>query len=227
MNIEDRSILITGASRGIGRAWSLALHAAGANVIATCRNPSDAPELIEAGLRVEALDVTSDASVAALVKTLAGAPIETLINNAGIFGPKDQTLATVDLQTFDAIYQTNVLGALRVTRAFIPTLRGQDSPWVVNVSSRVGSIGGNENGTIAGYRMSKAAMNMFTRTLSIDEPNLSVVSIHPGWVQTDMGGAEASLTIDESVTALCGLLSQFNAASNGRFFNYTGEELPW
>ena len=227
MDLKDTHILITGASRGIGRAWALALQNAGAHVIATCRNPADAEELTDAGIRVEALDVTSDDSVAELVAALSDTPVDTLINNAGIFGPEDQTLATVDLDTFAAIYETNVLGALRVTRALTPKLRQQNTPWVVNVSSRVGSIGGNDNGTIVGYRMSKAAMNMFTRTLSIDEPGLLVASIHPGWVQTDMGGAEATLTIDESVRSLCGLLSQFNAASNGRFFNYTGEELPW
>ena len=227
MKLEDRTVLITGASRGIGRAWAEQLAASGATVIATCRKPEDAAALENEGIQVEALDVTSDSSVQALADKLGDRAIDLLINNAGIFGPEPQPWDDTDLEEFDTIYRTNVLGVVRVTRALKPNLLQSDEPWVVNVSSGVGSIARNQWGTILGYRMSKAALNMFTKNLMLDEKALRVVSVHPGWVKTDMGGAEADLEIDESVSSLTTLFRQLCDEDNGRFFNVDGSELPW
>jgi NAD(P)-dependent dehydrogenase (short-subunit alcohol dehydrogenase family) len=225
---EDVTVLITGANRGIGLEYARQFEAKGYTVIGTARQPDEAAELKALGVRVEALDVTDAASVAAMAKRLDGVPIDILINNAGIGDRNDASILTTDFALFERTLAVNTLGPLRVTQALLPNLRAGARKHIVNMSSRLGSIALN-NGNYAAYRASKAALNQVNRSLSIElgKQGFVVVVVHPGWVRTEMGGAEAPLLADESVRGLVALIDRLSASDNGRFYDYLGAELPW
>lgn len=225
---ETATVLITGANRGIGLEYARQFKAKGYAVIGTARNPGEATELAALDVRVEALDVTDAASVAALAKRLDGVPIDVLINNAGIGDRDDTSVLATDFAMFERTLAVNTLGPLRVTQALLPNLRAGSRKHIVNMSSRLGSITLN-NGNYSAYRASKAALNQVNRSLSIElgKQGFVVVVVHPGWVRTEMGGAEAPLLPDESVRGLVKLIERLAAGDNGRFYDYLGEELPW
>jgi len=225
---ETATVLITGANRGIGLEYARQFEAKGYTVIGTARNPGEAQELAALGVRIEALDVTDGASVAALAKRLEGVPIDVLINNAGIGDRGDVDVLATDLALFERTLAVNTIGPLRVTQALLPNLRAGSRKHIVNMSSRLGSITLN-NGNYPAYRASKSALNQVNRSLSIElgKQGFVVVVVHPGWVRTEMGGAEAPLLPDESVRGLVKLIERLAAGDNGRFYDYLGAELPW
>lgn len=225
---ETATVLITGANRGIGLEYARQFEAKGYTVIGTARQPDEATELKALGVRVEALDVTDAASVAALAKRLDGVPIDVLINNAGIGDRGDTDVLATDLELFERTLAVNTIGPLRVTQALLPNLSAGTRKHIVNMSSRLGSIALN-NGKFPAYRASKAALNQVSRSLSIDlgKQGFVVVAVHPGWVRTEMGGAEAPLLPDESVRGLLALIERLAASDNGRFYDYLGAEIPW
>ncbi len=225
---ETATVLITGANRGIGLEYARQFEAKGYTVIGTARNPGEATELAALGVRVEALDVTDAASVAALAQRLDGVPIDVLVNNAGVADRSEPGIETTDLAMFERTLAVNTLGPLRVTQALLPNLRAGERKHIVNMSSRLGSIALN-NGKYPAYRASKAALNQVSRNLSVDlgKQGFVVVVVHPGWVRTEMGGAEAPLLPDESVRGLVALIEKLDASNNGRFYDYLGAEIPW
>lgn len=225
---ETATVLITGANRGIGLEYARQFEAKGYTVIGTARKPGDATELAALGVRVEALDVTDAASVAALAKRLEGVPIDVLVNNAGIADRDESSVLTTDIALFERTFAVNTLGPLRVTQALLPNLRAGGRKHIVNMSSRLGSIALN-NGNYPAYRASKAALNQINRNLSVDlgKQGFVVVVVHPGWVRTEMGGAEAPLLPDESVRGLVALIERLQSSDNGRFYDYLGAEIPW
>jgi NAD(P)-dependent dehydrogenase (short-subunit alcohol dehydrogenase family) len=225
---ETATVLITGANRGIGLEYARQFEAKGYTVIGTARQPDEATELKALGVRVEALDVTDAASVAALARRLDGVPIDVLINNAGIGDRDDTDVLATDFAQFERTLAVNTIGPLRVTQALLPNLRAGKRKHIVNMSSRLGSIALN-NGEYPAYRASKAALNQVNRSLSIDlgKQGFVVVVVHPGWVRTEMGGAEAPLSPDESVRGLVALIERLAASDNGRFYDYLGAEIPW
>ncbi len=229
--------LITGANRGIGLELAKQLAAAGHTVIATARNPNKADELkaaLNPDSSVERLDVNDQASIDALADRLnpdgSPRPIDILINNAGV-GSTKAPLAETDLDELLDVFSINAVGPLRVTRALLPNLHAGDRKLVLNVSSQLGSITNNTGGSSYAYRGSKAALNMLTKHLAIElaEHNFTVITCHPGWVQTDMGGPNATLTVPDSATAL--ITNIINPAKpethNATYRNYDGTELPW
>jgi NAD(P)-dependent dehydrogenase (short-subunit alcohol dehydrogenase family) len=222
------TVLITGANRGIGLEYARQFEAKGYTVIGTARKPDEATELAALGVRVEALDVTDAASVAALAKRLEGVPIDVLVNNAGVGDRNDSSIETTDFKMFEHTLAVNTLGPLRVTQALLPNLRAGGRKHIVNMSSRLGSIALN-NGNFPAYRASKAALNQINRSLSIDlgKQGFVVVVVHPGWVRTEMGGEEAPLLPDESVRGLLALIERLDASNNGRFYDHLGAEIPW
>jgi NAD(P)-dependent dehydrogenase (short-subunit alcohol dehydrogenase family) len=225
---ETATVLITGANRGIGLEYARQFEAKGYTVIGTARQPDEATELKALGARVEALDVTDATSVAALAKRLDGVPIDVLINNAGIGDRGDTDVLTTDPALFERTLAVNTIGPLRVTQALLPNLRAGTRKHIVNMSSRLGSIALN-NGNYPAYRASKAALNQVNRSLSIElgKQGFVVVVVHPGWVRTEMGGAEAPLLPDESVRGLVALIERLEASNNGGFYDYLGQEIPW
>ncbi len=221
------TVLVTGANRGLGFELARQLHAAGATVIGTAREPAEADELAALGVRVEQLDVTDDRSVAQLAVRLGDLPLDALLNNAGVFGRRDRC-EDLDPATALREYDVNCVGPMRVTQALLPALRRGQRKLVMNMSSGLGSIA-NSRGTSPGYRASKAALNMYTATLAAElrDEGFICVAMSPGWVRTDMGGENANLAPEESVRGILATLAPLTAADSGRFLNHDGSGLPW
>jgi NAD(P)-dependent dehydrogenase (short-subunit alcohol dehydrogenase family) len=222
------TVLITGANRGIGLEYARQFAAKGYQVIATARDLSDTKELSAVTQRVEQLDVTDAASVAALAKRLHGVPIDILVNNAGVFDRKDVTVDKVDFAMMEQTLSVNTLGPLRVTQALLPNLRAGTRRNIVNMSSQLGSIEGS-NGQWYAYRASKAALNQINKTLSAElaSEGFIAVVLHPGWVRTDMGGAGATYSTQESVAGLITVIEKLGPTDNGRFYDFKGNLIPW
>ena len=231
-------MLVTGANRGIGLEWTRQCLGRGFKIFATCRNPSAADSLsllakdFPDQLEVHPLDVTNESSVKGLFDALTQRleAIDFLFNNAGVIDWDD--LNSVSASSVEKVYRVNLLGALLVLRAALPSLRLASRPVVVNVSSRLGSIelrGGTQLGGAIGYQCSKAALNMLTKQASIDLApfGVTVTSVSPGWVRTDMGGKEAKYSVEESVGSMLRHLENAGPDLNGKFIGEDGNEIPW
>jgi NAD(P)-dependent dehydrogenase (short-subunit alcohol dehydrogenase family) len=227
-------IVITGANRGLGLGMSRAFAARGEDVWATARRVGEANELQALAkssggkVRVHEVDVRDDAQVRALAAAIGDASVDVLINNAGVAGDWSTSLATFDAEEALKCFDTNALGAIRVTKALIPNLRAARGK-VVNMTSRMGSIADNGSGRGYAYRMSKAALNMATRNIAHEVKGFGgvAVALHPGWVKTEMGGEGAPEEIADAVGRLVSSIDGFSAEHSGRFWHAKGEELPW
>ena len=227
------NILITGANRGIGLEFVRQYAKDGARIFATCRNPAKASELHKiaaaSGARVSthALDVTSADSVSAAAKELASEPIDILINNAGL-GAGRNLHGHVDYDIWDAILHVNTIGPFRVAQAFREHMLKSKTRMVITLSSALGSIALNYQGNHT-YRSSKAAVNRVMHALSSEwqGDGFLVVLLHPGWVKTDMGGPNATLPVEDSVSGMRKVIAGLKPKDNGRFLDYTGKEVPW
>ena len=232
-----KTILITGASRGIGLELVRQLATSSqCEIIATCRDPESSEELNDIAktypdkVKVLPLDVESETSIESLAKQLEGDSIDLLYNNAGILDWR--TIEELEAPVMERIYKVNVVGAMLVLRSFLPHLRRANAPLVVNVSSRLGSIslrGNTQLGGAIGYSASKAALNMLTKQASIDlaADGITVVSISPGWVRTDMGGPDAKYSVEESVEKIIRNTEGFEPKDSGGFFGEDGETIPY
>src|SRR5262245_39652977 len=224
------TVLITGASRGIGLEFVRQYAADGWRVHAACRNPGKAAALkdIKGDVRVHALDVTDEGQIAALAKSLAGEPIDILINNAGIYGTRD-SFGKTDVDGWMSTLRTNTIAPVRVAEAFVGHLERGQRKLIVNITSRMGSIAENTSGASYAYRSSKAALNMAAKSLSIDlrGRGITVVVFHPGWVQTDMGGSGAPVKPADSVNGMREKIASLTAADTGGFFNFSGQPIAW
>ena len=228
-------VLVTGATRGIGLELVRQLLERGDTVHGTGRRPERASELqalaSSAGdrLRVHQLDVTDPASVAALAGALGDAPLDLLINNAGVYGGNHQHLADLDFEEAVATYQTNALGPLRVTIALLPSLRRASGARIIHLTSGMGSIENNTSGSFYAYRMSKAALNMASRSLAMDLRGAGIASavINPGWVQTDMGGPSAPTPVADSARGILREIDAFTIERTGAFLDWLGRPYPW
>jgi NAD(P)-dependent dehydrogenase (short-subunit alcohol dehydrogenase family) len=221
--------VVTGANRGIGLELVRQLVGRGDEVHAAARDPGGATELRAlVGERVHRLDVLEPATVEALAAALAGAPIDLLINNAGVYGGSRQQLPGIDFEDVVATYRVNALGPLRVTLALLPNLKAARGK-VIHVTSGMGSISDNRSGAFYGYRMSKAALNMMSRSLAVDLRGAGVASavINPGWVRTDMGGAGAPTPVEDSVRGMLREIDSFTLESTGAFLDWKGRPYPW
>lgn len=221
-------ILITGAGRGIGHALASRLGAQGHTVFAASRRPVEAAAETP-NLRQVILDVTDQGSIAAAAAALADEPLDIVINNAGIFGPRGAGLGRIDDAVWHEVFATNVIGAYRVSEAFLPHLRRGREKKLVTISSRMGSIGANTTGGEYIYRSSKAAVNAVMRSLAVDlaPEGIIVAVLHPGWVRTDMGGPGATLDVETSAEGLAAVVLGLTPAQSGGFFNYDGAPLVW
>ncbi len=222
------TVLITGANRGLGLEFARQYSEAGWNVIGTARKPDAATDLQKLDVTVLQLDVTDGDSVAGLVEGLDGQPIDMLINNAGILPPQD-TLSAVDVDTVAWILDVNTVGPLRVTQALLPNLAAGDRKTIINISSGLGSIEQNQSGRFYGYRESKAALNMTSRTIAAElrGDGFIVVAMDPGWVQTDMGGPNATLTPEQSITGMRSVIDTLTVEDSGTYRRYNGASVPW
>jgi NAD(P)-dependent dehydrogenase (short-subunit alcohol dehydrogenase family) len=224
-----RTVVVTGANRGLGLEFATQYMAAGARVVGTARTPDEARELVATGARVLQLDVTDEASVAAFAEALGDGPVHLLINNAGTSGRSlPETLSRAERTT--RVMDVNTFGPMRVTEAVLPNLLASgEGATVVNISSRLGSIAENDSGRYIGYRESKAALNMYSRSLANEhrDAGLLVIPVSPGWVRTDMGGPDAPLSPEQSVGGLVKVIEGLDAEDSGRFLNHDGAVLRW
>lgn len=233
-----QTILITGANRGIGLELTKQfLQAGGARIFAACRQPAAAADLNALAQRygdaiaLLQLDITDETSIQAAVAAVAtrSDALDLLINNAGIAGDESgRILGKLQARELSRVISTNAVGPLILTQAFRALLQASDKPRVLMISSGLGSLT-NAGGNSYAYRMSKAAMNMAARVLAMDEAMAGVitVTVNPGWVKTDMGGANAALEPAQSGRALLALINGLGAHDNGKFFQYDGGRLPW
>ena len=222
--------LVTGANRGIGLEFVRSFAADGWRVHACARNVEKAKRVrtLEGDVICHKLDVTNGLKVASLARELAEEPIDVLINNAGVAGP-GTGFGETDYDEWAAVLQVNTLAPLRMVERFVGLIANSDRKIVVNISSSMGSIAQNTSGGSYIYRSSKAALNMVTKSLAIDlaDRGLTVVSLHPGWVKTDMGGEGASITPAESVSGMRQVIDRLTPAESGKFFRYDGSLLEW
>jgi NAD(P)-dependent dehydrogenase (short-subunit alcohol dehydrogenase family) len=229
------TILITGASRGLGLEFARQYLAAGWQVIAACRNPGSAKALASlaghspgASTLIE-MDVADAASVKRAARGLGDRSIDVVINGAGIFGGNSQSIGSLDYGDWSAVLEVNLLGPARVCEALLEHVARSERRVIVTITSGMGSLADNTSGGYVLYRPSKAAVNMLMRTAAIDlrARRISCVVVNPGWVKTDMGGPNAKLTPTESVTAMRRLIDGLGPRDSGRFYNYDGREYPW
>jgi NAD(P)-dependent dehydrogenase (short-subunit alcohol dehydrogenase family) len=175
--------------------------------------------------------VGDPASVAAAGAAVAKASdsLDLVLNNAGIYGPRGGSLAELDEDAIRQVFDVNTLGPLRVTRALLPLLERGHSPRLAHMTSLMGSIADNGSGGSWPYRISKAALNMANRNIAheLEIKGIPSVVIHPGWVETDMGGSGAPLSIRESVEAMAGTLDAVTMEQRGAFLDRKGEPIAW
>lgn len=228
------NVLIIGGNRGLGLEWTRQWLDRGATVYSTARQPGKADELQELQnqhtdkLHIHKVDVASDESVERLAKQLQDVSIDVLIQNAGISG----RAGISNLDGDDVLHTINVnsVGALRVVQAFLPNLKESSGrAKIVLTTSLMGSIDDNRSGGSYAYRMSKAALNMAGKSMAVDlaDDGIDVLIVHPGWVQTDMGGSAARITVDDSINGMMKLVEKLGPEMSGTFWHTNGKQLEW
>jgi NAD(P)-dependent dehydrogenase (short-subunit alcohol dehydrogenase family) len=220
------NVLILGASRGLGLEFVRQYRAAGARVTATARDEAGLARLGEHGARALRLDVADAASVSGLAWQVDGERFDVVVINAGVYGPTTTGLEPPTQGDFDAVMHTNVLGPMRllpqVADALAPGAR------LAVISSRMGSIGLRSSASGWLYRASKAAVNSVMKDAALAlSGRATVIAFHPGWVRTDMGGADADLDPATSIAGMRTVLASVKPADTGCFFNYDGQPLDW
>jgi len=231
----QRTVLITGANRGLGLEMVKQFKADGYKVIGTSRSPEKATELKATGAQLVKLDVTSKEDLKAMSETLKGVKIDILINNAGYFGPKLMTekTATTANVTWDEMmdcFAVNAAAPLFVTQALLPNLHLSKQPKVINISSRSGIITNGVNGCNAiGYRVSKTALNRVTQLMAGDKSlkKFIIVSVAPGHNKTDMGTERGKLDPAVSMKKVKKLIEEMTKKHHGGFWYYDGKRVQW
>lgn len=233
--MEAKTVLITGSSRGIGLALCKELKSRGWKVVATCRNPSHMVDKKATHYdECLALDVESDDSIKECKDRLNGIPIDLLINNAGVLERDMDQLGHLTRQSLERTFNINAISPLLLSQALLPNLLSSKAahPKIVNVSSLMGSIGDCGSARNYGYRASKAALNMITRTLSLEtmlkERGAFVVAIHPGFVSTDMtDNRPGGITPEEAAARMVDTIEGLDGERNGCLLSRLGKVDPW
>ncbi len=239
-----RRILITGANRGIGLELAREyVQQKDTLIFATCRHPESAEALQSLAkqqpdqVKILALDVTSRAAIEAAIQSIAAQVdgLDLLYNNAGIYpdgvfpeASHSSTFGSLDAEAMLEVFRVNTVSPVIVTQAVADLLRKGQAARVINVSSDAGSLAMTHGGNYS-YPASKAALNMMTRCLAGDfrSDGVIVVSLHPGWIRTDMGGERAPLALDEAVPSILRVIDGLTLAESGEFFNWDGKKVAW
>ena len=228
------TVLITGTNRGIGLEFVKQFLTREDTVLATCRDMGSATELRQLKndtrkLHIFELDVSSQKSMEDLTLQLAGHAIDIFINNAGVYGPRDSTFGKVSANEWAKVLQVNAKAPMILTQLLIDNLRDGSDKKLIYITSKMGSIDDNKGGGSYVYRSSKAALNAVVKSISVDlrDSGFSVAVLHPGWVQTDMGGPNALIDVTTSVSKMIDVIDNLNFHNSGSFFNYDGGIIPW
>lgn len=231
---KDITVLITGSNRGLGLEMAKQFSIDGYNVIGTARKPERANELNALGVKVVALDVTDEESISAMVESLKGATIDILINNAGYFGPNKLGTPLNDLEKLtkkeiEDCFAVNSLGPIFVTKALMPNLRKSKIKKLIYISTRASILNRTKTSSNYGYKMSKVALNMGVLIIYNDlkKENFITVAIAPGHTLTDMGGVNAKLTPEQSITKVKKLIETITIEHSGKLLFNDGKPLEW
>ena len=228
------SVLITGANRGLGFGFVKSFLAKNVNIICTTRNIPGSKELLECkkkypkNLQILELDLLGENSENALSDLLSDKPIDIFINNAGV-GNSNQRFGVVSSKPWVEVLKVNLIAPLTVTQSIIENIKKSSDKKIYFLSSQLGSIEDNTSGGMYIYRSSKTALNQVVKSLSVDlKPmGITVISLHPGWVKTDMGGPNAPVSIDESIKGMMKVIDATDIRNTGTFLNFDGQGLPW
>jgi NAD(P)-dependent dehydrogenase (short-subunit alcohol dehydrogenase family) len=230
----SETILITGASRGLGLEFTRQFAEEGWHVIATCRSPHNAVMLKNLQqnykhIDIFPLDVVDDNAITLLAEHLRSRPIDILLNNAGIFGPSGAHFGAVETSSWQYVFNVNTTAPLMMAQAFLPHLLQGKKKIIACMSSRMASLTENTEGGRYPYRTSKTALNMVVKLMSIElkEKNVISVALSPGWVSTDMGGENAPMKPELSASYLKKIMINLTLKDNGKFLSFDGRELPW
>ena len=230
-----KTVLITGANRGLGLEFCRQYASDGWKVIAACRNPEQADQLnaladSHPNLRIEALDISDLAKIDELGARLAGEAIDVLLNNAGVYSDRQgHGFGQLDYRAWSESFLINAMAPTKLAEALLPNIQGSGQKLIVSVSSLMGSMADNQSGGSLLYRSSKAALNAAMKSLAVDlaPSSVGVLILHPGWVRTDMGGRNALIDVEESVSGMRRRIAEFTLAQSGCFLKYDGSVLPW
>jgi NAD(P)-dependent dehydrogenase (short-subunit alcohol dehydrogenase family) len=229
-----KTVLVTGANKGIGREVVRQLARKGFHVFVGARNSKEGrravDEIVKEGGKANflELDVSDKDSVIAAGREFSKMAhhLDVLVNNAGIVIDGDEKILELSDELLRKTLETNTFGALRVTRAFAPFLRKSKAPRVINVSSGSGQLTGGADGWAPAYSISKTALNGVTSQLAAALPTFAVNSVCPGWVRTDMGGENASRSVEEGADTIVWLASEAPHELTGKFLR-DRKEIPW
>ncbi len=226
------TVLITGANRGLGLEFAKQYAADGWNVLACCRHPQSALQLqalteTNSNIKIVSLDVADFTQIDALALQLKDASIDLLINNAGVY--PSSSFGDVDYNGWTQGFKVNSMAPLKMAEAFVQQITRSQLKKIATITSKMGSIDDNSSGESYSYRSSKCAVNMVMKSLSIDlKPyGISIITLHPGWVQTDMGGPNGLINVQTSVTGLRKQIADLNLANTGQFIAYDGKTINW
>lgn len=231
-----KTLLITGANRGIGLEFCKQYAAAGWRVLACCRDPHQADALNQLAARypdliqLHALTVTDHAQIEQLARTLADETIDLLINNAGVYPAADKRgFGYTDYVEWMAAFNINTMAPLKMAEVFVQHIARSKLKLIVTITSQMGSIDDNGSGGSYLYRSSKAAANMVVKSLAIDlkEKGITAVAFNPGWVKTDMGGPNAMISVEQSVSDMRKVIDGLTPADTGKFIGNDGLVIPW
>ena len=231
-----KTTLITGANRGIGLEFCRQYAADGWRVLACCRYPEKSDELNKLAslnpgrIMVHALDVADHVEVDRLGQILADESIDLLINNAGIYPDSDKSgFGHTDYAEWIEAFRVNTIAPLKMAETFAAQIARGTQKTIVTITSKMGSIADNSGGGSYLYRSSKAAVNMVMKSLSIDLMPLGITAVvfHPGWVKTDMGGPNAMISAEQSVSGIRQVIDRLSSTDSGKFFGYDGQTIPW
>lgn len=228
------TVLITGANRGLGLEFVRQYAEKGWHVIAACRSPEDAGELnmlSSSNRKVEAvkLDVANEAEINALAEKLSGRPIDHLVLNAGVLGNECATLGDMTHSKWLQVLAVNTVAPALLIQALRDNVAASEHKTIVGISTRVASISDNSSGNMYSYRASKAALNqvLVSAAQNLRDQQVKMLAIHPGWVQTDMGGENATFTAKQSVSGIINVAENMTLEQSGSFRVFDGSTIEW
>lgn len=230
------TVLVTGANRGLGYEFARQYSADGWRVLAVCRKPSAELEKLD-NVSVHLLDVTDHKAIEALADTLSGVAIDVLINNAGVNGQTsfedrgfgNQAFGNTDYENWRNTLEINLLAPMKMAESFVEHVAASQEKKILTLTSQVGSIAENTSGGFYRYRASKAGVNAIMKSMSIDllPREILALSLHPGWVRTDLGGENAEISPETSVTGMREVIANLTADKLGDVIAYSGETVPY
>ena len=231
--MSNTTVLITGASRGLGLEFARQYAEDGWQVIACCRWPDEAKDLqalaerMDGSVEIYTLDVADFEEIDALALILQGRAIDLLINNAGVY--PDSSLGSIDYEAWAEAFHINTMAPLKMVEAFTPHVAASRLKKIVTLSSKMGSIDDNTSGGSYIYRSTKAAVNIVMKSLAIDLKPLGIAStiLHPGWVRTAIVGFTGLMDPPESVAGMRRVIDELTLENSGRFVAYDGKLIPW